>query len=208
MPQAPTTAPSGARLDDHPGQPTDDATCPSRLKARGVVLESVSIGPQPDPRCQVVEAIRLSSLSMGKGPPVEFPDRPTIACATADAFTRFVADLLVPLAKGTYGTPVVAVWTGPGLDCRARDHIFGGKLSAHGLGLAVDVAEMKLADGRRLGVGTPHDVADEGFARAAQAAGCGYFHTALGPGSDAYHRTHWHFDIELRGAKGDTKYCH
>ncbi|MCC6519568.1 MAG: extensin family protein, partial [Tabrizicola sp.] len=35
-------------------------------------------------------------------------------------------------------------------------------------------------------------------------AGCGYFMTTLGPGSDGYHEDHFHFDASAR--KGGA-YC-
>ncbi len=206
-PGKPATAASGATLTVTPRSPADDPSCPGRLKARNVAVEPIAIGPQPDPRCTVVEPVRLTGLSLPDGGTVDFPDKPTIACTTADAFSLYVRDLLAPLGKGTFGSPVAAVWTGPGLECRSRDHIFGAKLSAHGQGLAIDIAQLKLADGRVVAVGEPRTASESGFETAARAGGCGYFHTALGPGSDSYHRTHWHFDLEVRGNQGDGKYC-
>ena len=204
----PGIAASGATTTFTPRQPDDDASCPGRLKAQNVSAEPTSVGPQPDDRCTVVQAVRLASLKLPDGEEITFPDKPLLACATAETFSTYVRDLLSPLAKGTFGTRVGAVWTGPGLECRSRDHIFGAKLSAHGQGLAIDIAQLKLVDGRTIAVGQPTTPQDQSFESAARAAGCGYFHTVLGPGSDTYHRTHWHFDLEVRGAKGDTKYCH
>ena len=203
----PVIAASGATNATSPRQPSDDAGCSARLTARSVVAEPIAIGPQPDNRCIVVQPVRLSRLTLPGGDTVEFPDKPVIACTTADVFSLYVRDLLAPLAKGTFGTGIGAVFTGPGLECRSRDHIFGAKLSAHGQGLAVDIAQVKLADGRILAVGEPKTQIESAFEAAARAAGCGYFHTTLGPGSDSYHRTHWHFDLEVRGAQGDSKYC-
>ncbi len=165
------------------------------------------MGPQPDPQCTVVDAVHLNALTLADGAVVTFPDKPTVACATASTFSAFVRDLLSPLAKGTYGSAVDTVWTGPGLDCRTRDHIPGAKLSAHGQGLAVDVAQLRLQDGHKIEVGRPTSGTDRAFETAALAAGCGYFHTALGPGADAFHETHWHLDLTPRGAKGDAKFC-
>ena len=200
-------APSGATTAFVPRSPDDDPQCPARLQAAHVDVSPVAIGPQPDERCTVVEAVRLAEVGLRDGGKVSFPEHPTIACTTADAFSSYVRDLLVPLARGTFGAPVIAVWTGPGLECRSRDHIFGAKLSAHGQGLAIDIAQLKLADGRLIDVGTPKTDAEIGFETAARAGACGYFHTVLGPGSDSYHRTHWHFDLEVRGSHGDSKYC-
>lgn len=203
----PAIAPSGATTAFNPRQAADDPLCPGRLSARLVGADPIDVGKQPDDRCVVAAPTQLVDLKTADGATVKFPDKPRLACVTADAFSAFVRDLLVPLAKGTYGSPVASVSTGPGLDCRSRDHIFGAKLSAHGQGLAVDIAEMRLADGRVIAVGQPKSDTDQAFETAARAAGCGYFHTALGPGTDSFHATHWHFDLEPRGSSGDSKYC-
>ena len=206
-PAKPDVAPSGADAVFKPRQPPFDDACPGRLAAGHVGTEAVAIGPQPDARCTVVQPVRLSDMTLPDGLKVNFPDHPTIACDTADTFARYVRELLVPLARGSYGSAVDAVWTGPGLECRARDHVRGAKLSAHGQGLAIDIAQLALADGRRIEVGAPRTATDQAFETAARTAACGYFHTTLGPGSDSYHRNHWHFDLEQRGRAGDTKYC-
>ena len=203
----PAVAPSGATTAFNPREPAADLGCADRLNARGVVAEIATLGPQPDARCTVVQPMRLASESLPDGSTVNFPDKPTIACVTADAFSAYVHDLLAPLVKGTWSTGVTSVWTGPGLECRSRDHIFGAKLSSHGQGLAVDIAQLKLGDGRLVAVGEPKTATERDFETAARAGGCGYFHTVLGPGSDSYHRTHWHFDLEVRGKDGDGKFC-
>ena len=200
------SGPAGTALPKA-GHAADALDCPSRLKAANVDVERTSVGPQPDPQCTVVDAVHLTFLRLADGALVTFPDKPTIACATASTFSAFVRDLLSPLAKGTYGSAVDAVWTGPGLDCRTRDHIPGAKLSAHGQGLAVDVAQLRLQDGHKIDVGRPTSETDRVFETAALAGGCGYFHTALGPGADAFHETHWHLDLVPRGQKGDAKFC-
>lgn len=188
-------------------QPAKGPDCLERLRVKTVEASSITIGPQPDARCVVVEAVQLTGLQLRDGSKVAFPDKPTLACTTAEVFAAYVRDLLVPLAKGSYGSPIEAIWTGPGLDCRTRDHVPGAKLSAHAEGLAVDVAQVRLTDKRMFEVGRPKGDVDAGFETAARAGACGYFHTALGPGSDAFHETHWHFDLLARGIKGDAKFC-
>lgn len=188
-------------------QSQDLSDCVSRLEAMSVEANTVPVGPQPDAQCTVIEAVQLVGLRLGSDARVRFPDQPTIACVTAETFAAYIRDLVFPLAKGSYGEPLQAVWTGPGLECRTRNHIPGAKLSAHGQGLAVDIAQLRLADQRVIAVGRPRDDLDRRFETAARAGACGYFHTVLGPGADAFHETHWHFDIIPRGAKGDSKFC-
>ncbi len=206
-PTKPAVAPSGATTAFTPRAPPDDPQCPSRLQGLQVDVAPITIPPQPDARCTVVQPVRLVGMTLADGAKIAFPEHPTIACTTADAFSAYLRDLLAPLSKGTFGAPLTAVWTGPGLECRSRDSVFGAKLSAHGQGLAIDIATLKLGDGRLVEVGTPKTDAETRFETAARAGACGYFHTVLGPGSDAYHRTHWHFDLEVRGKQGDGKYC-
>jgi hypothetical protein len=83
----------------------------------------------------------------------------------------------------------------------------GAQLSAHAQGLAVDITQLRLSDQHVIEVGRPKDEAEAGFDTAARAGACGYFHTVLGPGADAFHETHWHFDMLPRGSKGDSKFC-
>ena len=203
---SPATTP-GVAASGPARQPNADAACLPRLAETKVATDPVALGTQPDARCTVVDAVKLTGLALPDGSTVTFPDAPTLACVTADRFAAYVRELLVPLAKGSYGAPVSKVWTGPGLECRSRDHVAGAKLSAHGQGLAVDIAQIGLADGRRIAVGDPAAEADRAFEAAARAGGCGYFNTALGPGADLYHKTHWHFDLEPRGSKGTSKFC-
>lgn len=203
----PPVAPSGARLDQSPAPLPADGACLSRLTKLDLVAPTTALGPQTDARCTVADAVRLQSLRLADGGRVSFPDQPLLACATAEALALYIRDLLAPLAKGTFAAPLASVATGPGFECRSRDHIFGAKLSAHGRGLAVDIGRLTLANGAAVDIGTPKTPLDAGFQQAARAGGCGYFHTALGPGSDSFHATHWHFDLEARGKDGDSKYC-
>ena len=47
----------------------------------------------------------------------------------------------------------------------------------------------------------------ERFLRAVHAAACGPFTTVIGPDGDAYHRDHFHFDLQKRGVGGETTFC-
>jgi hypothetical protein len=138
---------------------------------------------------------------------IDLPDHPTLDCIAALTFARYVRELLVPLARGAFDAAIVAIGTGPGYDCRQRDHVNGAKLSAHAKGLAIDIADIKFGGGRVYQVGNMPDDAERAFDSAARSAACGYFHTALGPGADAFHSHHWHFDLEARGGDGKSKFC-
>ncbi|MEJ0093484.1 MAG: extensin family protein [Methylocella sp.] len=177
------------------------------LAAQGVVAKPAAIEASSDRRCLIAQPVTLEALTLRGGQRVDLPDRPTVACITAATFANFTNELLVPLAKGAFDASIIAIGTGPGFECRTRDHVVGAKLSAHATGLAIDIAEIKFTGGRTYQVGKMADETERGFDRAARSAACGYFHTALGPGSDAFHANHWHFDLEPRGSDGTSKFC-
>jgi hypothetical protein len=172
-----------------------------------VVFKPAKIEPQSDPRCMVAEPVTVESLASPNGQRIDLPDHPTIDCSTAATFATFVGEALAPLAKGSLDASILAIRTGPGFDCRTRDHLADAKLSEHAKGLAIDIASIAFAGGRVYQVGAMADGAKRAFDHAARAAACGYFHTALGPGSDAFHSSHWHLDLESRGADGKSKFC-
>jgi hypothetical protein len=202
-PAIPPSAPPVAA----PAPPTAPvADCLQQLRERGAVVDVATPASLPDPRCTVDQPVTLTALVV-PGMRIDFPDKPIIACATAQTFADFLSQFMVPLAKGTYGQPITSVGTGPGLECRPRNNVAGAKLSAHGQGLAIDIAQFRLGDGRLYRVGIPADQRDRDFDRAVRAGACGYFHTALGPGADEAHANHWHMDLEPRGSNGTSRFC-
>ena len=185
---------------------TSARACLARLAAAGLNAAVAPPPPAEDPNCTITDPVRLDGFSGAAGS-IALPDRPIVGCATAEVFAAFVTDLLVPLSRGTFGQPPVSIGTGPGFECRPRNGVRGAKLSVHGQGLALDIAQLRLADASTYTVGSPRDERDRRFDRAVRAAACGYFHTVLGPGADEAHAHHWHMDLEPRGARGGSKFC-
>jgi hypothetical protein len=208
-PKRPVFAPAPEQNEQPPAMESggEAAVCSASLAAAGVVLHPAPIAPQSDPGCGMAEPVALHALTMPDGARIELPDRPTLDCAAAATFADFVKEALAPLVEGDFNVAIAAISTGPGFDCRTRDHLAGAKLSAHARGLAIDVASIKFADGRLYRIGEALDDKGRAFDRAARAAACGYFHTALGPGADSFHQSHWHFDLEPRGRDGQSKFC-
>ena len=90
--------------------------------------------------------------------------------------------------------------------CRMRAS--GEKISEHARGNALDISAFVLADGRIVEV-REHDETREPeekrFLRTIRKAACGPFKTVLGPGTDADHATHFHFDLAER--RSGSTYC-
>jgi len=165
-------------------------------------IENQPAGPEA---CRIADPVRLEELQ-GEAGVVAFPDRPLVSCGFAEVLAAFTRDALVPLAAGHLGARVTAVGTGPGFSCRSRNRMPGARISAHGRGLAIDIAWIAL-DGRRETVATPSDASATRYLAALRRAGCGWFTTVLGPGSDAAHDDHLHVDREPRGRDGESRLC-
>lgn len=90
-------------------------------------------------------------------------------------------------------------------DCRSRNSQAGTKLSEHAKGNAIDIGRFHFADGSKLEVGSAKGKSQKEFMKSLRDAACTYFTTVLGPGSDAYHRDHFHFDIAKR--RRGYRYC-
>jgi hypothetical protein len=168
--------------------------------------------PDPKPRkdsCVIEDAVVLLSVADRdrSGRRIAFPSKPLLACAMAKTAGRFTSDIAAPLALGMFGKPLAALETGPGFECRSRNRQAGAKPSAHGRGEAVDISSVTLEGGPRITVKDSRDGAAGRYFNALRQAGCGVFTTVLGPGSDAYHSDHLHFDMERRGRDGSSKYC-
>jgi hypothetical protein len=120
----------------------------------------------------------------------------TLNCATAEAAALFVRDVASPAAKTQVGAEIKAVTQASGFVCRPRNGTT--KLSEHAFGNALDIAAFTLTDGKVIEVKAGQPPANEKFLRTVRNAACGPFKTVLGPGSDADHALHFHFDLARR----------
>ena len=189
--------------------PPPDTSCIDALRAAGASAEAA---PQPkpdDPSCQIELPVRLTALAMpgGKGS-IALPEAPVVACKFARPLTDWLSDIAAPLLGAARGTTLKAVRTGPGFECRSRNRQDGAKASAHGLGLAIDIAAFEFATGPALAIKSDgHSEADRGAFGAVRQAACGWFTTVLGPGSDPYHADHLHLDVQLHGSSDRYRIC-
>lgn len=179
--------------------------CHARLALAGVSF-TPALSPGDQSGCAIEEPVRLDAMRLD-GERLIWPDRPVVSCAFAVSLADFVRDAAAPLARGIIGRPLVAFGTGPGFACRPRNRVEGARTSAHGRGIAVDIAWFAFADGRRESVEAPSGEPAARFIGSVRRAACGWFTTVLGPGSDAAHADHLHLDAERRGQRGDSRLC-
>jgi len=186
---------------------SNDPACLAELKTSGADFEPVA-QPTGLQTCVVVQPVQLKSVLIN-GVVVQLPDRPVLNCVFAKQLVSWLQELGGPIATAKEGSVLSAFYTGPGYQCRGRNGDSSAKISEHGFGNAVDIERLKFADGQ---VFLVHDALDPTSAafetlKAIRASACTRFTTVLGPGSNAAHREHFHFDLGTHGKTGTYKIC-
>lgn len=147
--------------------------------------------------CGMNHPFKILAASEGQ---VLMKPQATLGCPMTVAFNRWLSEIAQPAAQAWFGEPIVEVRQLSSYSCR---RIGGsGNMSEHGFGNALDVAGFTFASGRIVTVkrgwrGTPEE---RGFLRQVHAGGCEVFTTVLGPGYDAAHHDHFHFDLARRNS--------
>lgn len=185
----------------------DLAACKLALSLLGTVYsEEPAITDPANPDCGIARPLRVTAIL----PDMALDQGAVMRCDTARALSFWARDFLRPAAATLPGSPrPVGLTLGTTYDCRAR--VGTGedapKLSEHGLGNAVDIAAVRLDDGRALTIAprTGTGDRDEAFQRAVRGAACLFFTTVLGPGANAAHSDHLHLDVAER--RGGWRLC-
>lgn len=141
--------------------------------------------------CGVEDPVAITSIAG-----VRLSQTATVDCSIAKALNAWVEEVAQPAFNGN----LVEMRVAAHYSCRSRNNVKGAKISEHGKGRAIDIAAFVLSNGKVLTVAQNYNK----LLRRIYKAGCGYFMTTLGPGSDGYHEDHFHFDASAR--KGGA-YC-
>jgi hypothetical protein len=205
-PQQPPAAPEKPAEAPLPA-PNADAACLAKLVAGGASAQAAPAPATPVEGCGIGTPVRLSSVTGLGGEVVNLPDRPLLSCEFAAVLADYIRLIVAPLGQAMLNDKVAAIGTGPGYECRTQDRIAGAKISAHGHGLAVDFVTIAFAGKRRVLVERQTDADEASYFRALRTAACGWFTTVLGPGSDAFHATNMHLDVEPHGSSGSYRIC-
>lgn len=135
--------------------------------------------------CGVEDPVRVTSVAG-----VRLSQAATVDCSIAKALNSWVEEVAQPAFDGR----LVELQVAAHYICRSRNNVKGAKISEHGKGRAIDISAFILSNGTVLTVAQNYNK----ILRRIYKAGCGYFRTTLGPGSDGYHEDHFHFDTSAR----------
>ena len=144
--------------------------------------------------CRIDFPVEVSAIGNVKMKPAA-----TLSCAMAATFSRWTKKELVPTARGKYWSGVRTIHQGSSYSCR-KIRGSRGTPSQHAQGNALDVMRIELNNGKDIDVRKPgwFSFRQRGFLNTVRADGCNYFTTVLGPGYNADHADHFHFDIMKR----------
>ena len=153
-------------------------------------IRGVAVDPIPGrlPGCGIADPVKVTEVAG-----VSLSTGALMDCPTAKALLTWVQKGAIP-AVGRTGGGLTGLKVAAHYACRTRNNRPGAKISEHGRGRAIDLSAFHLESGA-ISVLSDWGKGRKGriLAKMRKAA-CGPFGTVLGPGSDSYHRDHFHFD--------------
>jgi hypothetical protein len=180
------------------------AACLQDLEASGIEFERPFHVVEEG--CTLDGAVILLSVPTPAGR-VSLPGRPKMLCPFAVKFSRWLNEVGSPIINQRLGSPLSAIQTGSAFVCRNR---VGGsltKISEHARGNALDLMRFDLKNKQHV---TVEEMPAGNYAVALsglRSSACGYFTTVLGPGSNAAHKNHLHFDLGQHGKSANYRIC-
>ena len=199
---APAVAPDAAAAPPPPVESEAEvAACLQRLSGLGVVFQKID-PIDPGGPCPVPAPLEVTSLGLG----VAVTPKAVMNCRTAEALALWMRESVIPAARTHLNATPTEVTQASTYVCRSRNNEPGAKMSEHASANAVDIGSIGFAGRPPHSVETRPSEDPEGrFAAAIREGSCEYFTTVLGPGSDAAHATHFHFDMAVRN--GGYRLC-
>jgi hypothetical protein len=164
------------------------------------LTDAIAIAPSiPDIKgpgeCGGEDLVRLEAVVLPDKRRVSVKPAAIMRCAMASQIVDWIRIDMAPLAT-SLGSVVSDLNNLDSFECRGRNGIAGAKMSEHGRANALDVHDLKLANGQSITFTdrtVPRDVRETVLHSM-----CARFTTVLGPGSDGYHEDHIHLDLMER----------
>lgn len=201
MPQPPLPKPrpredATARRSAAPESPMprSERQCRAALADAGASFAEAPAVHEPEDGCRMDHPVLLGDL--GDGVALEPPA--LLSCPMAEATVRFMHEEVTPAAERHLETVPEALFQVSAYVCRSRHG--SETMSEHATGNALDWGAIGFEDGTVLDIRDygADEAAERDFFEEIREAACGPFTTVLGPGTDAAHADHFHFDLAER----------
>ncbi|MDO1584664.1 extensin-like domain-containing protein [Rhizobium oryzicola] len=184
--------------------PASEVACRAELRRMGVQyrdLATINDGPS----CGIPYPVELSGLAGG----IDVKPATKLNCQTTLAFAKWVKNELQPAARTRYWSGVKTIQSMGGYSCRRMNNSNQryNPMSEHAHGNAIDVGAFVLNNGHDIDVRKKglFSFREGGLLKSVRSDSCKYFNTVLGPGSNAEHWNHFHFDLRSRAS--GNRYC-
>ncbi len=174
-----------------PGPPEPDPTCAPLLGGGKVVAEAATAVPDTG-GCGIATPVTVSAFVLRDGRRVALSPPALMRCDLADRLADWIRDDVAP-ATAAEGD-LLGIADAAAYVCRSRNWTAGARISEHARGNAIDILAFRFA---KRTVGLKGAEVRDALA-VLKTSACARFSTVLGPGSDAYHETDLHLDLEHR----------
>ncbi|MEN0001062.1 MAG: extensin family protein [Pseudomonadota bacterium] len=173
--------------------PASERQCRARLRRLGVKYKDLA--PIRDSaHCGIAHPVEVTTFARG----VAVKPAAVLNCGMAEETARWVQGDLAVASRTRYLSGISEIRQMSAYSCR---RIRGSSTwSEHSKGNAIDIGSIKLDSGKVIDVARPHFFAmrERAYLHRVRTKACDHFSTVLGPGSDADHRDHFHFDLRQR----------
>ncbi len=172
----------------------EPAACAAWLGAAGVAFTPVADRTETE-SCVVTGAGTLGE-DLGSATVRLSPRRPMMTCPLAAAVAVWRRHSLEPAAREMFGAGVAQIDHFGVYACRRVNSQAEGRYSAHARAAAIDIAGVRLSDGRRISVERdwPQESQEARFLRRVRNDACRVFGTVLSPDYNAAHANHLHLE--------------
>jgi hypothetical protein len=184
------------------GLPSSERDCQERLRRLGVQFTAKpAVGNGKS--CGIAHPVEIAGLSGN----IRVRPATTLNCPMAEQLALWVRQELAPGVRKRYLSGISSIGSMGGYSCRTMNSRRGAPMSEHARGNAMDIGSLTLNSGRTIKISSKGFFAfrERGLLNSVRDSGCNYFTTILGPGSDANHADHFHFD--LRSRRNGYRHC-
>ncbi len=189
-------APAPVRLASVVSEESDAelAACLSELRVLGVDFELLP-PIDTDGACLIPHPLEVKGLGSG----VRIEPKTILSCTATRALAEWMKAIVAPASLRSLGAGLEGIRQDSAYVCRTRYNDPHAKVSEHARANAIDIASFEFAGRKDVGVGSNDPGSPEArFESDVRSGACKYFTTVLGPGSNAAHATHFHFDLAKR----------
>ncbi|MCU4179505.1 extensin family protein [Bosea sp. BH3] len=188
--------PASVETPAEPERPAGPPICYAVFAERGGEALPTPATETQRPECAIEDPVTFREVNLPDGGKVTLDSAITVRCSFAVELAAWIRDDLSALAQKE-NTRLAKLTGVGGHACRPRNGVAGAPISEHASGNALDLFGLAFQDGRSVSLAGKEPELKP-LREAIQRSVCGRFTTVLGPGADASHKDHLHFDLKER----------